>query len=85
MTQFFSSLISIFSGKKTYIASGLIVLKGVAAMVGVVSGLGDGGMSTWDILGSDQFWQDPNMLTILEGVGLGTLRSGVSKSARSSY
>ena len=57
---------AIFSGKKTYIIAGLMV---VVALINLISG---------DI-SLIQFVQDPNLILILQALGISFLRAGVSK------
>ena len=54
------------SGKKTYIVAGLMV---IVAVINLVSG---------DI-GLMDFLTNPNLILLLEGLGIGFLRSGISK------
>jgi hypothetical protein len=56
-------------GKKTYIVAGLMV---AASLIHLLSG---------DI-GFAEFAASEHLNTLLEGVGLGTLRAGVSNNAR---
>jgi len=55
------------NGKKTYLAAGLMVLSSLLHLV-----TGD--------LGFGEFFTSPHLNTLLEGIGLGSLRAGVSKS-----
>lgn len=57
---------AIFSGKKTYIIAGLMV---VVALINLISG---------DI-SLIEFVQDPNFLLLLQALGIGFLRAGISK------
>ena len=54
-------------GKKTYITSGLMVL---VALLHLITGE----------MGLAEFFASEHMNTLLEGVGLGTLRAGVAKA-----
>lgn len=55
-------------GKKTYIVAGLMVLSSLVQMVA-----GD--------INLQVFVTSPDFNTLLEGIGLGTLRAGVQKGA----
>lgn len=59
-------LINFLAGKKTYIVAFLMVL------VGIINALS--GDLTWG-----QLLQSPDVWVILNGLGLGSLRAGVSK------
>lgn len=58
---------ALLSGKKTYIVAGLMV---IVAVINLVSG---------DISLMD-FLTDPNLILLLQALGIGFLRSGISKS-----
>ncbi len=54
-------------GKKTYLIAGLMVL---ASLLHLITGE----------IGIAEFFTSPHLNTLLEGVGLGTLRAGVARS-----
>ncbi|NIQ04062.1 MAG: hypothetical protein GWM98_29900 [Nitrospinaceae bacterium] len=54
-------------GKKTYIVSGLMVM---ASLTNLIAG----------DMGVVEFFSSSHLNTLLEGIGLGTLRAGVSKT-----
>lgn len=56
-------------GKKTYIVSALMVL---ASLVQLVTG----------DLSITQFFSSPDLMFLLGGLGIGTLRAGVSKATK---
>ncbi len=55
------------SGKKTYIVAGLLV---IVAILDVITG---------DVSVSEFINNDSNVRTLLEGLGLASLRAGISK------
>jgi len=60
-------MIAFLSGKKTYIVAGLLVLISVVKMLA-------GDVSIEELLNS------PDLLILLNGLGLAALRGGISKS-----
>jgi len=59
-------------GKKTYIISLLIILQSTVELL-------TGGMTL------SEFVQSPELITLLEGMGLASLRAGVAKEGLKSY
>ena len=66
LDEIMQQIVSFVSGKKTYIVSGLLVLVSLVSLIAGEITLVD-------------FLKGPDMLILLNGLGLASLRAGISK------